>query len=243
MFSIPTPWFLTNFSPSCCEGVFLGQSVIPKLLHIVWVGDESKRPDNCIQTWVKKNPEWVVKVWGNEDLARESWRNAKHIQDMSRQELSGVADLMRYEILYYYGGFAVDADSICVKPLEDWLLDASEFTCWESEIHRPGLLAAGYLAAERGSPFIGQIIEDLHELDTVVDRMAWQSVGPLRLTETWQKYKYHNLTVYPSHYFIPEHFAGGAYTGNGHVFAKQYWASTKNLYDSLYMDEAIAEKE
>ena len=108
--------------------------MIPKKLHIVWVGDESKRPDNCISTWVRLNPDWEIRVWGNADLAKESWRNAKHIVDMSSRELNGVADLMRYEILYYHGGFAIDADSVCVKPLEDWLLNAPEFTCWENEI-------------------------------------------------------------------------------------------------------------
>jgi mannosyltransferase OCH1-like enzyme len=208
--------------------------MIPKLLHTVWVGDESKRPDNCINTWISKNPDWTVKVWGNDDLANVGWVNSDHMLAMSRYELNGVADMMRYEILYNHGGFAIDADSVCVKPLEDWLLDASEFTCWESEIHRPGLLAAGYLAAEKGSPFIGQIISDIHEDKTVVDKQAWKSTGPLRLTRVWQEHKYHNLTVYPSHYFIPEHFAGGGYKGGGHVFAKQFWGSTKGLYNTLH---------
>lgn len=211
--------------------------MIPKKLHIVWVGDESKRPDNCISTWACKNPDWALRVWGNDDLAKESWRNAKHIVDMSSRELNGVADLMRYEILYYHGGFAIDADSVCVKPLEDWLLNAPEFTCWENEIARPGLLACGYLAAERGSPFIGQIIEDLYEAPTVVDDMAWKTTGPLLLTNTWQKYKYTGLTVYPSHYFIPRHFTGVEYNGGGHVFAKQYWGSTHGLYDKLHMEQ------
>ena len=42
---------------------------IPKTLHITWVGDESRRPDNCIQTWADRNPGWTVKLWGNDDLA------------------------------------------------------------------------------------------------------------------------------------------------------------------------------
>lgn len=216
--------------------------MIPKKLHIVWVGDESKRPDNCINTWRTHNPDWDIKVWGNTDLANNAWRNAKHMQDMWKVELCGVADLMRYEILYEHGGFAVDADSVCLKPLPDWLLEADEFTCWESEHERLGLLAIGYLAAQQGSPFIGQIIEDIYADKTVVDRPAWQSTGPARLTEIWQRFKY-GLTIYPSHYFIPRHFAGAEYKGTGHVFAKQFWGSTHGIYDSLYMSEAIDERE
>jgi mannosyltransferase OCH1-like enzyme len=216
--------------------------VIPKKLHIVWVGDESKRPSNCIDSWYKHNPDWDIKVWGNAALTGTRWRNARHMQDMWGQELNGVADMMRYEILYEHGGFAVDADSVCVKPIPDWMLEANEFTCWENEHERPGLLAAGYLAAQKGSNFIGQVIEDIYHDPTVINRMAWQSVGPQRLTNVWKEHQY-GLTIYPSHYFIPRHYTGLEYKGDGHIFAKQFWGSTHGIYDSLYMVEAIEEKE
>jgi mannosyltransferase OCH1-like enzyme len=103
-------------------------------------------------------------------------------------------------------------------------------------------LAAGYLAAQKSSPFIGQIIEDLYASD-IEGIPAWQSTGPVRLTEVWERFEYPNLTIYPSHYFIPEHFDGQRYTGEGHIFAKQYWGSTRKIYDSLYMQECIAERE
>lgn len=218
--------------------------MIPRKLHIVWVGDESKRPDNCINTWRNKNPGWEIKVWGNDDLSGQTWRNAHHMEQFAkRQELCGIADLMRYEILYEHGGLAVDADTVCLKPLPSWLLDASEFCCWENEHARPGLLANCFVGAEAKSPFIGQIIEDLHASTWDDNLLAWQFSGPLRLTEVWQRFEYPNLTIYPSHYFIPRHFTGVQYSGKGHVFARQFWGSTKGIYDSLYMTEAIEERE
>ena len=86
--------------------------MIPKVLHFIWVGDESKRPDNCIQSWVDRNPEWTVKLWGNADLVDTTWINARHMREMSTRELNGVADMMKWEILYNEGGVVVDADSI-----------------------------------------------------------------------------------------------------------------------------------
>lgn len=225
------------------SGILFGAVVIPRKLHIVWVGDESRRPDNCIQTWRNHNPGWDIQVWGNKELSSTPWRNAKHMVEMARRELCGVADLMRYEILYEHGGFAVDADSVCLKPLPSWLLDATEFTCWENEIASPGLLAVGYLAAQKSSPFIGQIIEDIYAEPTVVDKAAWVTTGPTRLTDVWQRFKYQNLTIYPSHYFIPDHYMGQRYTGDGHVFARQFWGSTRKIYDSLYMQECVDERE
>jgi mannosyltransferase OCH1-like enzyme len=93
--------------------------LIPKTLHIIWVGDDGQRPDNCIQTWARHNPGWQIKLWGNDDLVERPWINAAHMQAMLGHELNGVADMMRWEILYAEGGFVVDADSICLRPLDD----------------------------------------------------------------------------------------------------------------------------
>ncbi|HEU6455594.1 MAG TPA: glycosyltransferase [Roseateles sp.] len=208
--------------------------MIPRTLHVIWVGDESKRPDNCIATWRDLNPDWTVRVWGNDDLASYGWVNAAHMRDMSKRELNGVADLMRWEILYHEGGFVVDADSICRRPLEPWLFEGEACACWENELIRPGLIAAGYVASKPENPFFGQMILDLQKEPSVVDRMAWQSVGPLYLTEQVRAQRYSGLTVWPSHFFIPRHFTGHEYTGGGPVFAAQEWGSTLGKYDELH---------
>lgn len=209
--------------------------MIPKQIHIIWVGDQNKRPDNCIRTWTDRNPSWQFRLWGNEDLAKYGWVNAPHIQQMARRELNGVADLMRWEILYNEGGFVVDADSICVRPLEDWLLDAEAFACWENEIIRPDLIAAGYVASGPRNPFFGQMVLDLQQQPTVMNGSAWQTVGPLCLTRAFRKYRYGGLSVLPSHMFIPEHYSGLRYEGQGIVFARQEWATTRGTYDALHL--------
>ena len=211
--------------------------MIPRTLHVIWVGDESKRPDNCIATWRRHNPDWELRLWGNEELASYGWVNAAHMREMAQRELNGVADLMRWEILYNEGGFVVDADSICKRPLEPWLFEGEAMACWENELARPGLIAAGYVASVPDNPFFGQMILDLQKEPTVVDRMAWQSVGPLFLTECHRQYQYSGLTIWPSHFFIPRHFTGTAYTGGGQVFADQAWGSTLQGYDHLHTME------
>lgn len=214
-----------------------GQALIPKVLHLTWVGDDSKRPNNCIQTWIDMNPGWVVKIWGNDDLRDTEWVNARHIKAMWDRELNGVADLMRWEILYREGGIVVDADSICVRPLDDWLLEAEAIACWENEITRPRLIGCNMVGSVPGNPFMGQIIQDLHAKDTVIDDMAWKTVGPLCLTTSYFKHRYTGLTILPSHFFIPDHFSGVHYEGRGMVYAKQEWASTHQSYDTLYQKE------
>ncbi len=208
--------------------------MIPRTLHVIWVGDESKRPDNCIATWRDLNPDWTLKVWGNAELGEYGWINARHMRDMSRRELNGVADLMRWEILYQEGGFVVDADSVCRRPLEPWLFEGEACACWENELARPGLIAAGYVASVPENPFFGQMILDLQNTERVDDRMAWQSVGPLFLTECHRTHQYTGLTIWPSHYFIPTHFSGTQYSGPAQPFADQAWGSTLQCYDELH---------
>lgn len=216
--------------------------MIPKTLHIIWIGDESKTPNNCIRTWIHHNPGWSVRVWGNNELANTAWLNVHHMSQMAARELNGVADMMRWEILYNEGGFLVDADSVCLRPLDDGLLDCEAFACWESEIARPGLIAAGYFGCCPANPFVHQIAMDIYKEPSVIQDMAWKTVGPQRLTDSYRRYQYQTLRILPSHYFIPEHFTGVVYQGPGPVYAHQEWGSTKRSYDSLHLKsfEALA---
>jgi mannosyltransferase OCH1-like enzyme len=190
------------------------------------VGDESKRPDKEINTWRLLNPDYQITVWGNDSL-KNSWHLAKAMRYYSK-ELCGVADCMRWEILYEYGGIALDADSECLRSLEDWLLEPDIFACWESELLRPGLIANGIVGAIPNHPLIGQIIADMKE--ETPDAPPWQWSGPGRITRTIHEYQYRDITIYPSHYFLPTHFAGLPYSGNGQVFATQAWNSTRRVW-------------
>ena len=200
--------------------------MIPKLIHIVWVGDESKRPDKEIDTW--RLPGYEVKVWGNDSLS-DGWILAEHMAHFWDREKCGVADCMRWEILYRHGGIAMDADSECVRPLEDWLLNTDVFACWENEITRPGLIANSVVGSVPKHPLIGQIISDLSQ-DKPNGRMAWQFSGPQRLTETIHNHDFRDITIYPSHFFLPKHFTGSEYKGSGYVFANQEWKSTRGKW-------------
>ena len=84
------------------------------------------------------------------------------------------------------------------------------------------------------------IFNDIHAEPSVVQDMAWKTVGPLRLTNAYHRYRYSGLTVLPSHYFIPEHFGGATYEGRGPVYARQHWGSTRRSYDTLHQQEMAA---
>lgn len=199
---------------------------IPKTIHIVWIGDETKRPDAWIATWRALNPTYEVRVWGNDAVRAENWLLGDQINAWAGREINGAADIIRWEILFRYGGLAFDADSACVKPLEDWLIQPSCFAAWEHEILRPGLIAAGALGFVPDHFLIGHILKDIIEDPDPFGGMAWQKLGPQRITDTLRKLSFPNLTIYPSHYFFPRHHSGFEYSGQGPVFARQFWGST-----------------
>lgn len=208
--------------------------MIPKCFHFIWVGDESRRPDNCIRTWQEAHPDWEFRLWGNAELEGRNWINARHMAAMTPRELNGVADMMRWEILLEHGGLVFDADSICLRPLDEDLLDCEAFACWESEIARPGLIAAGYFGCEAGNTFVKRIVEDIAASPSVVEDMAWKTVGPQRLTDCYRKFAYSPLRIYPSHTFIPRHFTGVTYEGRDPVYAHQLWGSTLRTYEDMH---------
>jgi len=78
--------------------------------------------------------------------------------------------MMRYEILYWHGGFAVNADSRCIRELPAEMFNREAFSCFENEFERPALLAAGYLASKPKTELLKTIILSIFE-DTNIDTL------------------------------------------------------------------------
>ena len=200
--------------------------MIPKIIHQIWIGDQSKRPQKFIDTWKEKNPTWEHMLWTDENLPEII---CKKQYDMC-PSMAGKADILRYQLLYDHGGFFIDADSECVRPLDDDLVDNEAFCCWENEYLRPGLMSNGYLASIPENEFLKKMLAIIgvrtdmsyHPLET------WQITGPALLTNVVCSMRYNKMTIYPSHYFIPRHYTGLEYPGKGRVYAKQYWGTTPN---------------
>lgn len=224
---------------------------IPRKLHFIWVGDESLRPDVYIETWQKFHPDFELKVWGNRDWKEGAWKNAEQMDRISRLDrgYAGVADLMRLEILLSEGGVALDADSVCLQRLPDWIFSCDLFAVWENEWVRPGLVANGYVGATPDHDAIRSVIDRLNKVDNVSrkfvwrklkfkNRKVWQTTGPIPFTKAILELKNSNVTILPSHFFLPIHHSGELYTGHGPVYACELFAGTNAAYESMKADSA-----
>lgn len=202
---------------------------IPKIIHQIWLGDQSKRPQEMIDTWKQMNPDWDCRLWTEENLPEI--RNINQFNAM--KEFAGKADILRYELLFDHGGFFIDADSICTTPLPDWMTDNDSFCCWENEYIRTGLMCNGYLAASKNNQLMEFMIAGISQMPpdqiaALPNLTAWKVVGPEYLTRTVQSNRYNKLRIYPSHYFLPKHYTGlETEFKNEPSYSQQYWGSTE----------------
>ena len=209
--------------------------MIPKIIHQMWIGPHPM-PIDMINTWIEKNPTWEHILW-TEDELNKRYPNGFKNQGLidSCLEWCGKCDVYRYEILSDYGGFFIDADCICTNSLDDHFLNHSFFSCYENEIQRPGMIATGYMGAEKGCSLMKLCTDKISTYSTldhrITKKMAWELSGPLLLTQMVKLSKYPAF-IYPSHVFIPKHYTGETYLGDEKSYSDQLWSTTSKHLSS-----------
>ena len=208
---------------------------IPKILHQIWIGPKPA-PTNLMVSWKEKNPDFEYIYWNEAEIAKRglTFRCAKQIDMIS--EINGKADIIRWEILYKYGGVFVDADSICIEPFDEYFMSKTAFATYENENVRSSLVATGTMGFVPEHSLCKDIIDWIHSDESAVDIQnyrAWFSVGPACLTRFLNTGKYRDFSVFPSHCFLPIHFTGPKYEGHKKVYGYQEWGTAKQSYDTM----------
>lgn len=226
---------------------------IPKIIHQLWIGPKPA-PTSFMKTWEEKHPDYEYIFWNEKELEKRGFNSElqNRIDDMDAY--NGKADILRWEILYHYGGVFLDADSICIESVDDLVEHGKCFAGYENEQIRGegwtkgttqyddvlgrthALIATGTMAFTKNHEIPRLAIEwiknnDVHELRT--GRRAWRTVGPGLLTRLFHSRNWEDMIIYPSYYFLPIHASGLEYKGHGKIYAYQEWGSTKQLYDVM----------
>jgi len=210
--------------------------MIPKIIHQLWIGPKSP-PSKHMNTWKDKNTHMEYIQWNEKEIAKRNFRFEcqEKIDDMA--EINGKADIMRWEILYHYGGVFLDADSICIESIDDCLMTTKAFAGWEQEKVRPDLIATGTMGFPPKHPLARAAIDWIINNDVNVERTgkrAWITVGPGLLTRLYNTGLYNDMTIFPSYNFLPIHATGLEYKGHGKIYAFQEWGSTfQGKYDIM----------
>jgi len=218
-------------------------SAIPKIIHQLWIGPKP-RPSKFMDTWKEKHPDFEYIWWSEQEIAKRGLVLECQQAIDKIEEINGKADIIRWEILYQYGGIFLDADSICVEPFDDDVLSKIAFAGYENELNRPGLVATGTMGFPRHHPLCRAAINYILSNPTdqaTTGQMAWQTVGPLLLTRLLDTGRFPLVHIFPSYTFLPIHYTSHQYEGHGKVYAYQEWGSTKQNYDIMNTIELPAQ--
>lgn len=213
---------------------------IPKIIHQLWIGTKPA-PTKFMNTWKDKHVglgfEYIF--WNEQELKKRVMMLTLNDKIDSMEEINGKADIIRWEILEKYGGVFVDADSICIEPIDDTLLKCKGgcFAGYEQEQIRKGLIATGTMGFPPHHPIVQHCIKWIRQnpvSNALTRQRAWYNVGPGLLTRIVNDYNMHNeITIFPSYYFLPRHYSGIEYKGHEKVYAYQEWGSTKQSYETM----------
>lgn len=216
---------------------------IPKIIHQLWIGPKPA-PIKLMNTWKEKHPDFEYILWNESEFAKRgiTFRTAAKME--LTKEICGKVDMMRWELLYQYGGVFIDADSFCIEPLDDTFMNKVAFATYENENARNNLVANGNMGFPPGHPLCRDIIEWIlsdESTELICGFKAWYSVGPALLTKFLNTGKYSDFSVFPSHCFLPIHFTWTRYSGHKKVYAHQLWGSANNNYDTMNEETVPAE--
>lgn len=105
------------------------QLVIPKVFHRVWLG---KQPmpgayERYWASWKLHHPGWSFVTWT--DAMLPPLRNQAAFD--AAKSVTMRADIVRYELLYAYGGVYVDADFEALRNIDPLIAQVDCFAAWE----------------------------------------------------------------------------------------------------------------
>ena len=207
---------------------------IPKIIHQIWIGPNE--PPKFMNTWKENHPDYEYILWGNEMVKGFLPIKNQHLYDQydneTRNIWNGRANLLRYEILYKYGGIYVDADAKSLRPLEGDFLESDFFIVRVNEKKRGNRLNNCFIGSIPQHPLMEKCIDELNKFD-LIQQPSFQFSGPVFITEIVNKYGF-DVTVLPSYYFSPYFFErGGVYKGDFKPFADHQWGTTRKLYGKI----------
>ena len=176
----------------------LSNNDIPRILHIIWVGDR-KPPGYAlenIEKWKQIMPHWKIIFWTNNDITTKHFPlNIIYLLDKVIKG-SQKADIMGYYIMEKYGGVYVDTDVTphhSLEPLITQVPDAEAILCHDLDLTWP-YISTGFFAAIPNHPVFKSAAEMCNHV-TINTEDLHMTAGPRLLGRAVESTKFPTKTV------------------------------------------------
>jgi mannosyltransferase OCH1-like enzyme len=136
---------------------------IPRIIHQIWVGQNPlpKKSKEFIKKIKELHPTFEYRLWGNTDITPHNFVNIDYIN--KTDSYAQKADIMRYEILYNYGGIYLDIDMEVLKNLEP-LLTHNLVVCNEDN-NTDKYMSNGFIASSKYNYNIKKAVDNIKNID------------------------------------------------------------------------------
>lgn len=175
---------------------------IPKIIHHIWLGGSlPQKYLSYVSSWRKINPGWTHFFW--DDINTKGLKLINQDKFESANNLGQKADILRYEILYKYGGIYVDTDFECIKPFDD--ISHLEFF---TGIAYPTIIEmyVGLIASIPKHPIIKSCIDDMKKISDCSANEIMNTTGNYHFTRCFLKNintQSKDIVAFPMDFFYP----------------------------------------
>jgi mannosyltransferase OCH1-like enzyme len=186
-----------------------GQSAIPKVIHYSWFGTSqpSDLMKRCIDSWSSQLPQYQIVRWSDLEVSAKSAYAQAAVEARNWGNLS---NLLRYAVLYRYGGIYLDVDVEVLKSFDPLLENRCFFGCQQRR-PTPWTVNSAVMGAVPGHWFVGHLLrclmsdysgqENASTTSVYVPSTELMKCGLKAYSENPQKLD--DITIYPTHYFHP----------------------------------------
>lgn len=178
--------------------------LIPKIIHQAWLGSPfPEKYKKWQESWQKHHPDWEYILWTDEKVKELKLQNQEAFE--KAKSFGTKTDILRYELLYQFGGLYIDTDFECFKPM-DIFHHRYSFYCGVLP-ETVFAVCSGFIASAPRHPILKALLDKI----TLPKSNYWEAVslatGPLMTTPIFMNYVSEcddaSWMVFPCSYLFP----------------------------------------
>lgn len=223
------------------------KTLIPKIIHQTWRDTQipPKFVGNIV-TFAKNNPSWDYYFWTDENsrrLVHDHYPSLLPVWDnyvYSTHHRLRRFNVIRYVIMYVYGGVFADLDTVNHLPLDDVITGHSCIVSPEPFAHvlvndAPFTISNSIILCQPRHPFFKFVLDNVHRYEHLSH--SYDSAGPGFFTSVFISY-HRTVRSVDEHTVLTHNVAAVKDYTNEPFFYRDYLASDKVVTDKVYVSNS-----